>query len=236
MNTLAASSVAFTAGVVSFASPCVLPLVPTYLAVLGSTLPHRAADSVPGHASRRTVPATLLFIGGFTVVFCTLGASATAVGGALSTHRTSLQTGTGIAVLVFGAVALLNATPRPTVASRELRWRPNLQRWGRAGPPVLGAAFALAWSPCIGPVLGSVLAMAASRDHAVAGSSLLALYAAGLAIPLIACSMVVDRAGAITRIIGRNTRYLTAFSGLTLLTVGSLLVSGQLNTLTRWAS
>jgi len=234
MNVLTASSVAFTAGVVSFASPCVLPLVPTYLAVLGSTLPQRGSDRAL--APRRTVPATLLFVAGFTVVFCALGASATVVGGTLSAHRTGLQTGTGIAVLVFGAVALLSATPRFTAAGRALRWHPNLQRWGRAGPPVLGAAFALAWSPCIGPILGSVLAMAASREHAVAGTSLLAFYAAGLAVPLVACSIIVDRAGAITRIVRRSTRYLTHLSGVALIAVGSLLVSGELNTLTRWAS
>lgn len=236
MNTLDASAIAFGAGVASFASPCILPLVPTYLAVVGSALPQAGVAGAAAHARRQTVVATLLFAAGFGGVFCALGVSATAVGSVLSTHRAQLQTGTGIAVVGFGAVALLTAVGIAHPAGRELRWRPPVRQLGRAGPPLLGAAFALGWSPCIGPVLGSVLAMAATRSHVVAGGTLLAAYAIGLAAPLIACSVAVERVPTVSRTIGRHTQLLSLLTGVTLLAVGSLLVAGQLNTLTRWAS
>src|SRR5262245_45668895 len=163
--TIARTAAALVAGLLSFGSPCVLPLVPAYLAVLGGTPPRD--DQVARHAPTRGV---LLFAAGFTVVFMGLGASATQLGRLLSLHRDVLQVMAGTAVVAFGCLALLVAGKRLTPASRELRWHPSLERWGRAGPPVLGAAFALGWSPCIGPVLGSVLAMAASRGSALEGS------------------------------------------------------------------
>lgn len=237
MNTVAASAVAFSAGVVSFASPCVLPLVPTYLAVIATTVPQPAAT---GSAARprhgRAVPATLMFTAGFTAIFCALGASASALGSAISEHRAVLQTVSGVAVVGFGVLALLTARAGLFFTARDRRRWPQLQRWGRAGPPVLGVAFALGWSPCIGPVLGSVLALAATRGHAAAGSSLLAVYALGLAVPLIACSVLVDRTEAFTRALGRRTRHVGVASGLTLVLTGALLLSGQLNTVTTVAS
>lgn len=237
MNTVAASAVAFSAGVVSFASPCVLPLVPTYLAVIATAVPKPAATGSSSPPERgRAVRATLMFTAGFTAVFCALGASASTLGSLVSEHRAVLQTVSGAAVVVFGVLALLSARVGLFAMVRDRRHWPQLQRWGRAGPPVLGVAFALGWSPCIGPVLGSVLALAATRGHALAGSSLLAVYALGLALPLLACSMLLDRTEAVTRALGRRTRHLGVAAGLALVGVGALLLSGELNTVARVAS
>ena len=236
MNTLDASAIAFGAGVASFASPCILPLVPTYLAVVGSALAPPGVSDQAAPTQQRTVGATLLFAAGFGAVFCVLGVSATAVGSTVSAHRVQLQTGTGTAVVGFGAFALLTALGIAHPAGRELRWRPRVRRLGRAGPPLLGAAFALGWSPCIGPVLGSVLAMAATRSHVLAGAALLAAYATGLAAPLLACSVAVERVATVNRAIGRHSQLLSLVTGVTLLAVGSLVLAGQLNTMTRWVS
>lgn len=223
--TVARTAAALVAGLLSFGSPCVLPLVPAYLAVLGAANSGGAADS--GHRARATT-SVVLFAAGFTIVFMGLGASATALGRTLSHHRSELQLTAGVAVIVFGLLALLVAGDRLTPASRDLRWHPRLERWGRAGPPVLGAAFALGWSPCIGPVLGSVLAMAASRGSAVEGSWLLACYAAGIALPLLACSLFVERSPGVTRWLARHVGSVTRYSGLLLVAIGVLVASGQL--------
>jgi cytochrome c-type biogenesis protein len=227
--TIARMAAALVAGLLSFGSPCVLPLVPTYLAILGGT-------SRPDDQGGRTRPtaSVMLFAAGFTVVFMGLGASATAFGQLVGSHRSLLQQAAGLAVVAFGCLALLAAGSRLTLASRELRWHPRLEHWGRAGAPVLGAAFALGWSPCIGPVLGSVLAMAASRGSAVEGSWLLACYALGIALPLLACSMFVERTPSVTRWLGRHVAGVTRWSGVALVAIGGLVASGQLAGMEAW--
>jgi cytochrome c-type biogenesis protein len=222
--TIARMAAALVAGLLSFGSPCVLPLVPTYLAVLCGA--PRAAE--PGVRARAIAP-VLLFIAGFTVVFMGLGASATTFGRLLGHHRDLLQQAAGAAVVAFGCLALLVAGARYTPASRELRWHPRIDRWGRFGPPVLGAAFALGWSPCVGPVLGSVLAMAASRGDAVEGAWLLSWYALGIALPLLACSVFVERTPSVTRWLGRHVGTVTRFSGVALVAIGLLVASGRLS-------
>ncbi len=227
--TIARMAAAVVAGLLSFGSPCVLPLVPTYLAVLGGT-------SRPGDHGVRSRPtaSVILFAAGFTVVFMGLGASATAFGQLLGTHRGLLQQTAGLAVVAFGCLALLVAGSRLTPASRDVRWHPRVERWGWAGPPVLGAAFALGWSPCIGPVLGSVLAMAASEGSAAEGSWLLACYAVGIALPLLACSLFVERTPSVTRWLGRHVAGVTRWSGLALVAIGTLVASGRLAGMEAW--
>jgi len=221
--TLARMAAALVAGLLSFGSPCVLPLVPAYLAVLGGT--SRRDDH---GAQTRAVRPVLLFAAGFTVVFMGLGASATEFGRLVGTHRDVLQPAAGIAVVAFGCLALLAAGSRLTPASREVRWHPRLERWGSAGPPVLGAAFALGWSPCIGPVLGSVLAMAATHGSAIEGAWLLACYAVGIALPLLACSVFVEHSPRVTRWLSRHVAGVTRWSGAVLVAIGALVASGQL--------
>ena len=228
--TVARTAAALVAGLLSFGSPCILPLVPTYLAVLGGSSP---TAGVRGTRLRATVPVAL-FAAGFGVVFIGLGASATAAGRLLSHHRDVLQLGAGLAVVAFGCLALVLAGDPLTLLSRELRWHPTLARWGRAGPPVLGAAFALGWSPCIGPVLGSVLAMAASRGSAVEGSWLLAWYSLGIALPLLACSVFVERTPRVTGWLGRHVPELARYSGVLLVAIGVLVASGELVTMESW--
>ena len=228
-SAIARMAAALLAGLLSLGSPCVLPLVPTYLAVLGGTC-RRDAQGVRS----RPTASVVLFAAGFTVVFMGLGASATAFGQALGTHRGLLQQAAGLAVVAFGCLALLVAGSRLTPASREVRWHPRIERWGWAGPPVLGAAFALGWSPCIGPVLGSVLAMAASEGSAVEGSWLLACYAVGIALPLFACSLFVETTPSVTRWLGRHVAGVTRRSGLALVAIGTLVASGRLAGMEAW--
>src|SRR5919112_1257983 len=225
-------ALAFSAGVVSFASPCVLPLVPVYLSVtsgLGVTDLARP--------SRRTAVAVTrgasLFILGFSAVFIMLGLSATALGGLLLRHQAPITRVAGVVVLVMAAGMLVGTSTRAAWMSREWRFHlGSLSRHQVWAPPVTGAAFAFGWTPCIGPVLGSVLAIAATQDGVLRGGALLATYSAGLAVPLLLTGLVFHRAVGPMRWSRRHARAVTRSMATVLAVYGLLLVSDRLAWLT----
>jgi cytochrome c-type biogenesis protein len=203
---------AFGAGALSFATPCVLPLVPAYLAAVGGA-------SVDDLRARRGVGRTLLgvapFVLGFGLVFVAFGALVGAAGSALDDWREQVAQGSGILVVAMGLV-LAGALPMPAL--------PGLTGGSRRprSALMLGGAFALSWTPCVGPVLAAVLALASSRGGAAQAALLLGAYAAGLAVPLIASAVAFDRALGAASFLRDRYGVIRAVSGLVLIVLGLL--------------
>jgi cytochrome c-type biogenesis protein len=213
---------AFGGGVVSFLSPCVLPLVPAYLSLTAGA----------GRGERRTrsaVHAGALFVAGFSVVFVALGLSATALGAVLLREQVPVTRLAGVAVIALAAVAVL---PMPGLAGREFRFHPVPARYGSWAAPVAGAAFGFGWTPCIGPVLGSVLAVAADQRRLAEGALLLALYAAGLAVPFLVAALALDRSLGALRFARRHAAALRYGSAAVLAAYGLVLALDLLGALT----
>lgn len=221
----------FAAGVVSFASPCVLPLVPIYLSMatgLGVT------ELQQQRRLPRVLGGTLGFAAGFGVVFVLLGLSATTLGGALAREQVPITRVGGLVVVALALLMFAGTLDLPVGASgRELRFHPRLGAGSAWAAPVLGAAFAFGWTPCIGPVLGSVLAIAASQDDAARGGLLLACYAVGLTLPLLVTAVLLGRLGPALRWVRARGLLLTRASAVVMLGYGMMLVSDQLSWLTR---
>jgi cytochrome c-type biogenesis protein len=181
---------AAAAGALSFLSPCVLPLVPPYLVYLTGTSLERFAEAEPEPRVRRdTLAAALLFVFGFSTVFVTLGASASAIGAVLRAYSSELGILAGIAIIVMGLhflgltpIAWLMREKRLTVAKPVGLW----------GAYLMGLAFALGWTPCIGPILAAILAVAAAEATVLKGAGLLAVYSLGLGIPFVIAALAVE--------------------------------------------
>jgi cytochrome c-type biogenesis protein len=181
---------ALIAGLVSFLSPCVLPLVPPYLVYLAGTSLERFADKEPEpRVKRETVVAALLFVLGFSTVFVSLGASASVIGGLLRAYSGPLATVAGVMIIVMGLhflgitpIALLHRQKRLEVAKPAGLW----------GAYMMGLAFAFGWTPCIGPILAAILTVAASENTVSKGASLLAVYSLGLGIPFVVAALAIE--------------------------------------------
>ena len=181
---------ALFAGALSFLSPCVLPLVPPYLVYLAGASLERLADAEPEpRVKRDTVFAALLFVAGFSTVFIALGASASAIGGLVRAYSHGLSILAGIAIIVMG-LHFLGLTPIALLA-REKRLQ-LVKPVGLWGAYVMGLAFAFGWTPCIGPILAAILAVAASEATAAKGAGLLAVYSLGLGIPFLLAAFAVE--------------------------------------------
>jgi cytochrome c-type biogenesis protein len=218
---------AFAVGFVSFISPCVLPLVPGYLsAVSGVSVAELSAGR--RNAARVLWP-SVLFCLSFTVIFVALGMSATGIGKALSDHRETLNRIAGVAIIALGIFFLL--TPFVTALNRD--WRPEalISRAGTGGPFVAGAAFAIAWTPCVGPTLASILNLAAASHSVGHGGVLLAFYSAGLAVPFLLTAVAFDRATKAFRWLRNHYLLVTAVSGLILIGMGVLVYTNELTQL-----
>lgn len=227
---------AFAAGLASFLSPCVLPVVPGYLAVLagfervdGATSRGTAAGAAAVAGRARVVRATALFCAGFSAVFVALGLTATAAGRLLVRHHALLARLGGVAVLLM-AVYLAGSLLGPRLLGRwpglygERRFHPRSGPAGAIAAPVAGAAFALGWSPCLGPVLGSILAVAATQGRAAAGAALLAAYCAGLALPFLAGGLLYGHLVPVLRRLRRLAPAVSVATAAVLAGVGVLLV------------
>jgi cytochrome c-type biogenesis protein len=218
---------AFAVGFVSFVSPCVLPLVPGYLsAVSGVSLAEMQGGE--RRLTRILLPA-LVFCAAFTVVFVALGMTATGLGSVLQDGRGTLDKVAGVVIIALGVFFLL--TPFVDRLNRE--WRPEalISRAGSGGPLIAGAAFAFAWTPCVGPTLGSILTAAAVQDTVGQGAVLLLFYSAGLAVPFLITAVAFTRATAAFRWLRDHYLVITALSGVVLIVMGVLLFTGELTEL-----
>lgn len=224
--------VAFGGGVASFASPCVLPLVPGYLSVVtGLDLAGLSAAQGPRPVGR-VVRDTGLFVGGFGAVFVALGVSASALGHALFRNQELLTRVSGGVVLAMAALLLLSLVAPVPLFGREARFHPRLASLGPLAAPVAGAAFGFGWTPCIGPILASVLALAATQAGAASGAVLLALYAAGLGLPFLLVGLAFGGATRALAVVRRHSRSLSVLSASVLAGFGVLLVLDRLAWLT----
>jgi cytochrome c-type biogenesis protein len=224
---------AFGAGVISFLSPCVLPIVPGYLSLItGLSVGEIRDANLQAHYLRRIAFYTALFVAGFTVVFVLLGLITTAVGSALFRNQETLTRISGGLVLLMAlylAGTQILTTPR---LYQEFRWHPHLERFGPIAAPIAGAAFGLGWTPCIGPVLGAVLGFAAGGQDIGRSVLLLVSYSMGLGVSFLAVGLAM---GKLTRAMDwfkRHSRAITLVSAAILAVLGIVLLTDQLSAVT----
>lgn len=218
---------AFAVGFISFVSPCVLPLVPGYLsAVSGVSI----ADMRSGeHKLSAILWPAAIFCLSFTIMFVALGMTATGLGSALRDSKQTLDRVAGVVILAMGVFFLLT----PFVPKLNREWRPEvlISRAGSGGPIIAGLAFAIAWTPCVGPTLASILAAASTADSVGHGGVLLAFYSLGLAVPFLLTALLFDKATATFRWIREHYVVVTAVSGCILILMGVLILTGELTRL-----
>ena len=214
-------ALAFVAGVVSFTSPCCLPLMPGYVSYVSGV----ATEAGPLATIRpRVMSAGILFVTGFTLVFMALGAAASTIGGILLRDRELLVRVGGIVVIVMGLATL--GVLRIPILYREARFDMHAVRPGPAGALPLGMAFAAGWTPCIGPVLAAILTAAASISNAGRGAALLLAYSLGLGLPFLLLSAGVGHGGKLTAWLRRHGRTIESAGGTLLVMMGILMITG----------
>jgi cytochrome c-type biogenesis protein len=220
-------AISFAAGLLSFFSPCVLPLIPSYVTfITGLTI-----DDVP-QSRRITLVHSLLFVAGFTLVFLALGATATALGRALGYNRDWVGRIGGVLVIVLG-LYLLGAF-NFSLFARERRWHLATKPLGYLGTLLVGMAFAAGWTPCIGPILGAVLTYTASAADMNRGLALLFAYSMGLAIPFVLAALMIDRFIHVFQRYRGALIWTSRGAGVLLIAVGIMMLSDQMRVLTGW--
>jgi len=212
---------ALVAGLVSFLSPCVLPLVPGYLSAVSGV---EVAELEAGDW-RRVVGPSLVFIGSFSLVFILLGLAATSIGQELRANKDVLAKVGGGLIIAMGVLFVASVF----VARLNREWRIDalMERAGKGGPFVAGLAFAIAWSPCVGPTLGSILTVAAVEGNLGGGALLLAVYSAGLGIPFLLTALAFSRMTSAFAAVKRHYGLVIAFGGVILIAMGVLIVTGE---------
>jgi len=234
IGTAVTLAAAFTGGVVSFASPCVLPIMPAYLAVVTGVSGSVILGGGRSHL-RRVLVTALGFIAGFTLVFVLLGLSITAVGQALAVNRVLLGRISGLVVLAMALFLLASLVLRAPWLYQEARWRPTLGRYGPYAAPIAGVAFGFGWTPCIGSVLTSVLALAATTGQGGRGALTLLAYSAGLGLPFLASALVMDRLTGVFGFARRHFLAMTITSATTMAIFGTLLALNRMSLVTTTA-
>ena len=230
MNVTIAAALA--AGMLSFLSPCVLPLVPPYLVYLTGTSIERLADAEPeARVKRETIVAALLFVLGFSTVFVALGAGASAIGGLLRAYSGELAIVAGIVIIVMG-LHFLGLTPIAwLMQEKRMQMVKPVGLWGAY---LMGLAFALGWTPCIGPILAAILAIAASEETVVKGAGMLAVYSLGLGVPFLLAAFAVEPFAAfLSRFKAHLGLVEKAMGGLLVLT-GIAFLTGTVSEVSYW--
>ena len=215
---VAGLAIAFAAGVISIATPCSLPLIPGYLAYMSGV------SSGEGRQTKRVMGAAALFVCGFAVIFTALGAAASVLGSFLLRQLPLFVKISGAFVIVMGLASL--GVLRLPFLYREKRFDLSKIRRGPAGAVPLGMAFAFGWTPCVGPVLGAIFAVAANTQTASHGALLLFVYSLGMGIPFLGLALAYSRAGRTFRIVRRHARGIEITGGVFLIGIGVLLVTG----------
>ena len=227
---LPAMFVALLAGIISFLSPCVLPIVPPYLAYMsGVSLHEMSGEAV---ARRRAVVAALFFVMGLSTVFLILGFTASAFGAFFLQNQILFARIAGVVIIAFGLHFL--GVFRIPFLDREARMDAGDKGGSSFGAYVLGLAFAFGWTPCIGPQLGAILSLAASEASVTRGTFLLGVYAAGLGIPFLLAAMFITRAMGIMNRLKKHMKTIERVMGGLLLIVGVAMVSGAFSAFSWW--
>jgi cytochrome c-type biogenesis protein len=218
--------VALAAGLVSFLSPCVLPIVPGYLSTVIGVTPN---DLKEGVGVKRVLVPSLLFIASFSAIFILLGLSATVIGSSLNDHKLLLERIGGIVIILLGVAFL--ASPFVRFLNKEWHSDSLMRLAGRGGPVVAGAAFAIAWTPCTSITLGAILTQAAVSNSAAHGALLLAFYSAGLAIPFLLIALAFERMTNALAVVKRHFPVLIGVGGAVMIVLGVLILTGEFTVL-----
>ena len=221
--------VAFLAGILSFLSPCVLPVVPPYLAYMSGI---SATELTDKSASKSAVLPALLFVLGLSTVFLLLGFTASAFGLLFLSYQSSFNTLAGLLVMLFGLHFL--SVIRIGFLDREARFDVGDRGGSSFGAYILGLAFAFGWTPCLGPILGTILALAADTANPAKGVILLATYAAGLGIPFVLVAVFFPSLTGLMAWMKRHMMRIERIMGLLLWTVGLMMVTGQFTQFSWW--
>jgi len=216
---------ALAAGIISFLSPCVLPLVPGYLSAVSGV----SAGELENASWRRVLGPSLLFVASFSAIFILLGLTATALGSFLREHEQLLTKAAGALIVAMGL--LFVASLFVSRLNREWHVDALLERAGSGGPVIAGAAFAIAWTPCIGPTLGAILTAASLTDSMGRGAFLLAVYSAGLAIPFLLTAVAFSRMTTAFAVVKRHYQAIVATGGVIMVAMGVLIWTGELTQL-----
>jgi cytochrome c-type biogenesis protein len=240
MSSNVSIAAALFAGLLSFLSPCVLPLVPPYLVYLAGATLERYADAGPNagpnarpmpRVRHETILAALLFVAGFSTVFVALGASASAIGVLIQRYSAELAIAAGIIIIAMG-LHFLGLT-RIAPMMREKRWE-MAKPVGLWGAYVMGLAFAFGWTPCIGPILAAILAVAASRETVAKGAGLLAVYSAGLGIPFLIAAFAVEPFSAFLARFKRHVAKVEMAMGVLMVLTGVAFLTGFVGQVGNW--
>jgi cytochrome c-type biogenesis protein len=224
---------AFSAGLLSFLSPCILPLIPAYLSfVSGVSLGEMGKEAFHRKSSARVLSNALFFVLGFSFVFVSLGASATFLGKFLLAELGILRRIAGALVILFGLHML--GIFRVGFLDQERRYHQRKKSLGLFGSFLVGLAFALGWTPCIGPILATILFLASTKETVGQGIWLLAVYSAGLGIPFLLAALAIDRFFQVSSAFKRHFRAIEIASGLLLIGVGVLILTDDLTRITTY--
>ena len=225
---------AFGAGLLSFLSPCVLPLVPPYLCFLGGVTLDQVAgeDDADPLLMRRVFYAAIAFVLGFTTVFVTLGATASALGQVVATYMDELSKLAGVVIIILGVHFM--GLFKIGFLYREARFHAESKPAGLIGAYIIGLAFAFGWTPCVGPVLAAILFVAGSEDSVTRGASLLGVYSAGLGIPFLAAAILVKPFMAFMGRARKHMQTVERVMGALLVITGIMFLTGSINDVAFW--
>ncbi len=223
---------ALLAGVLSFVSPCVLPLVPAYLCFLGGVSLDRLSGDAGPSQSGRVFVAALAFVLGFSAVFVAMGASSSALGAIIADNLRWLSVAAGTVIIVLGIHYM--GVLRLAVLDVEKRLHPQAKPTGPIGAFVIGLAFAFGWTPCVGPILATILMLAAGGDSMSYGVGLLSAYAAGLGLPFLAAALAVKPFLGVMQRFRRHMRRIELVIGGSMVATGALILTGQLAEVANW--
>ncbi len=223
---------AFLAGLISFVSPCVLPLVPGYVSyIAGQSL---ATTRQPPSPSPRlsVVGLSVAFVLGFSTVFITLGASATALGQWLLGYRAQANLAGGVIVIIFGLY--MTGLLRPSWLGRDMRFHGAVANGKPAGAFILGLGFAFGWTPCIGPMLGAILTISATTATIDQGIVYLGVYALGLGLPFVGVAALAGGEWSVTTRFRRMGRYIEIAAGMVMVFMGAAMITGRMSSMSVW--
>lgn len=223
----------FLAGLLSFLSPCVLPLVPGYVSLISGTSVDQL-ESEDRKLSRSVLLNSLMFIIGFSAVFIALGAVATGIGQFMNIYRRQLMQVAGVVIIIFGLHLIGVFQIKALLADK--RMHEVKSKGGAVGAFIIGFAFAFGWTPCIGPILAGVLLIAGSQDTVIKGILLLAVYSAGLAVPFLLTSLGIERFLAFYSRFRRHLHTVEVVSGVFLVVVGALILTRHFTILSSYLS
>lgn len=224
---------AFSGGLLSFFSPCVLPVIPSYVSyITGISFEDLTGEQDKGRIRKITLQNSLLFVAGFSLIFILLGASSSFLGSILSNYQDTVRRIGGVLIVVMGLY--IAGILKIGFLSQEKRLHLQNKPAGLLGSFLVGTAFAAGWTPCIGPVLGSILLYASTANSVTSGIELLTAYALGLGIPFLITSLAINTALSYFRKINRYMRVMSVVSGLFLVVVGILLFTGTFNVLSQY--